>query len=109
MTARSTAFLFVKIKRVMNYKKVKEHLAKKEEAVKNLMEFLADENSYDDIMECLAITQIEVMKMADKLSLYKKDCTNMEQFVIFFDIVQCLMFNIKPLARIAEQEAEDGE
>ena len=93
----------------MNYKKVKEHLAKKEEAVKNLMGFLTNENSYDDIMECLSITQTEVMKMADKLSLYKKGRTDLEQFVIFFDIVQCLMFTIKPLARIAEQEAEDGE
>ena len=93
----------------MNYKKVKEHLAKKEEAVKNLMEFLTVENSYDDIMECLAITQTEVMKMADKLSLYTKERTNLEEFVIFFDTVQCLMFTIKPLARIAEQEAEDGE
>ena len=93
----------------MNYKKVKEHLAQKEEAVKNLMEFFTVENSYDDIMECLAITQTEVMKMADKLSLYKKDRTNLEQFVIFFDIVQCLMFTVKPLARIAEQEAGDGE
>ena len=93
----------------MNYKKVKEHLAKKEEAVKNLVEFLTNENSYDEIMECLSITQTEVMKMADKLSLYKKESTNLEQFVIFFDIVQCLMFTLKPLARIAEQEAEDGE
>ena len=93
----------------MNYKKVKEHLAQKEEAVKNLMEFLTNENSYDDIMECMSITQTEVMKMADKLSIYKKERTDMWQFVIFFDIVQCLMINIKPLARIAEQEAEDGE
>jgi hypothetical protein len=93
----------------MNYKKVKGHLAKKEEAVKNLMEFLTEENSYDEIMECLSITQTEVMKMADKLSLYKKESTNLEQFVIFFDIVQCLMFTLKPLARIAEQEAEDEE
>ena len=93
----------------MNYKKVKEHLAQKEEAVKNLMEFLTEENSYDEIMECLSITQTEVMKMADKLSLYKKESPNLEQFVIFFDIVQCLMFTLKPLARIAEQEAEDGE
>ena len=60
--------------------------------MKNLMEFFTVENSYDDIMECLAITQTEVMKMADKLSLYKKDRTNLEQFVIFFDIVQWLMF-----------------
>jgi hypothetical protein len=93
----------------MNYKKVKEHLAKKEEAVKNIMEFLANENSYDDIMECLAITQTTVMKMADELNIYKKGRTDLEQFVIFFDIVQCLMITIKPLARIAEQEAEDGE
>ena len=93
----------------MNYKKVKEHLAKKEEAVKNLMEFLTNENSYDDIMECLAITQTTIMKMADELNIYKKGRTDMEQFVIFFDMVQCLMFTIKPLARIAEQEAEDGE
>ena len=77
--------------------------------MKNLMEFLTEENSYDEIMECLSITQTEVMKMADKLSLYKKENTNLEQFVIFFDIVQCLMFTLKPLARIAEQEAEDGE
>ena len=77
--------------------------------MKNLMEFLTEENSYDEIMECLSITQTEVMKMADKLSLYKKESTNLEQFVIFFDIVQCLMFTLKPLARIAEQEAEDGE
>ena len=77
--------------------------------MKNLMEFLTNENSYDEIMECLSITQTEVMKMADQLSLYKKERTNLEQFVIFFDIVQCLMFTLKPLARIAEQEAEDGE
>ena len=93
----------------MNYKKVKEHLAKKEEAVKNLMEFLTVENSYDDIMECLAITQTAIMKMTDELSIYKKGRTDLEQFVIFFDIVQCMMITLKPLARIAEQEAEDGE
>ena len=93
----------------MNYKKVKEHLAKKEEAVKNLMEQLGNETTYDEIMECLAIAQTEVMKMADELNIYKKGCVNLEQFVIFFDIVQCLMITIKPLARIAEQEAEDGE
>ncbi len=77
--------------------------------MKNLMEFLTNENSYDDIMECLAITQTTVMKMADELNIYKKGRTDLEQFVIFFDIVQCLMITIKPLARIAEQEAEDGE
>ena len=77
--------------------------------MKNLMEFLTVEGSYDEIMECLSITQTEVMKMADQLSLYKKEGTNLEQFVIFFDIVQCLMFTLKPLARIAEEEAEDGE
>ena len=93
----------------MNYNKVKEHLAQKEEAVKNLMEFLTNENSYDDIMECLAITQTAVMKMTDELSIYKKGRTDLEQFVIFFDMVQCMMIMLKPLARIAEQEAEDGE
>lgn len=93
----------------MNYKKVKEHLAQKEEAVKNLMEFLTNENSYDNIMECLAITQTAVMKMTDELSIYKKGRTDLEQFVIFFDMVQCMMITLKPLARIAEQEAEDGE
>lgn len=67
------------------------------------------ETTYDEIMECLSITQTEVMKMADKLSLYNKERTNLEQFVIFFDMVQCLMINLKPLARIAEQETEDGE
>ena len=50
--------------------------------MKNLMEFLTEENSYDEIMECLSITQTEVMKMADKLSLYKKESPNLEQFVI---------------------------
>ena len=93
----------------MNYKKVKEHLAQKEEAVKNLMEFLTNENSYDNIMECLAITQTAVMKMTDELSIYKKGRTDLEQFVIFFDMVQCMMITLKPLARIAEQEAEVGE
>ena len=93
----------------MNYKKVREHLAQKEEAVKNLMEFLTKEYSYDDIMENLAITQTTVMKMADELNIYKKGRTDLEQFVIFFDMVQCLMITIKSLARIAEQEAEDGE
>ena len=77
--------------------------------MKNIMEFLANENSYDDIMECLAIAQTEVMKMTDELSIYKKGRIDLEQFVIFFDVVQCLMITLKPLARIAEQEAEDGE
>ena len=77
--------------------------------MKNLMEQLSNETTYDDIMECLAITQTETMKMADELNIYKKGRINMEQFVIFFDIVQCLMITLKPLARIAEQEAEDGE
>lgn len=93
----------------MNYKKVKEHLAKKEEAVKNLMTFLATETSYDEMMECLAITQTAAMKMADELNIYRKGRTDLEQFAIFFDIIQCLMITLKPLARIAEQEAEDGE
>ena len=77
--------------------------------MKNLMEQLSNETTYDDIKECLAITQTETMKMADELNIYKKGRINMEQFVIFFDIVQCLMITLKPLARIAEQEAEDGE
>ena len=77
--------------------------------MKNLMEQLSNETTYDDIMECLAITQTQVMKMADELNIYKKGRTDLEQFVIFFDIVQCLMTNLKPLARIAEQEAEDEE
>ena len=93
----------------MNYKDMKEHLAKKEEAVKSLMEFLTNENSYDDIIECLAITQTAAMKMADELNIYKKGRTDLEQFVFFFDIVLCLMITLKPLARIAEQEAQDGE
>ena len=88
---------------------MKEHLAKKEEAVKSLMEFLTNENSYDDIIECLAITQTAAMKMADELNIYKKGRTDLEQFVFFFDIVLCLMITLKPLARIAEQEAQDGE
>ena len=72
------------------------------------MEQLGNETTYDD-MECLAIAQTEVMKMADELTSTRRDASTLEQFVIFFDIVQCLMITIKPLARIAEQEAEDGE
>ena len=77
--------------------------------MKNLMEQLTNETTYDEIMECLAITQTHVIKMADELNIYKKGHTDLEQFVIFFDIVQCLMITLKPLARIAEQEAEDEE
>lgn len=45
----------------MNYKKVKEHLAKKEEAVKKVIDFLGVEYSYEEMMTEMAIAQTIIM------------------------------------------------
>ena len=94
----------------MNYKKMKEVLAEKEEAVNQVMTFLANETTYDDFMEQLAMTQTHAMKIAGLLGVYKKESVNVDPFTSFFDDVQCLLIALKPLARIAEKEAaSDGE
>ena len=49
----------------MSYKKVKERIERKEEAVKNLIEYLAKENDYSSMMTELAIAQSSAMKLAE--------------------------------------------
>ena len=49
----------------MNYKKVKEHLAKKEEAVKKVIDFLGVEYSYEEMMTEMAIAQTIIMQLMD--------------------------------------------
>ena len=44
---------------------MKERSERKEEAVKNLIEFLANENDYSSMMTELAIAQSSAMKLAE--------------------------------------------
>ena len=44
---------------------MKERIERKEEAVKNLIEFLAKENDYSSMMTELAIAQSSAMKLAE--------------------------------------------
>ena len=107
LTARSAVFQFyVKISSVMNYKKMKERIERKEEAVKNLIEFLANENDYSSMMTELAIAQTSVMKLAETARIHG-DRGYMEEIYTFFITITDLLIWIEPLSDFAKLEKED--
>lgn len=90
----------------MNYKKMKERIKRKEEAVKNLIKFLGNEYSYQEIMTEMAIAQTSVMELMDIANSYdyKK---SWEELTQFFVTVQCLLINLETLSDFAQMEKED--
>ena len=92
----------------MNYKKVKEHLAKKEEAVKKVIDFLGVECSYEEMMTEMAIAQTIVMQLMDIANSagHKQD---MEEITIFFSTIQCLLINIHDLSDFAKLENQEED
>lgn len=108
LTARSADFFYfiVKYISVMNYKKMKERMERKEESVKKLIEFLAREYSYTEIMTEMAIAQTTIMELTEIATIhgYKK-CT--EDVTSFLVAVQCLMITLQDLSDFAQMEKED--
>ena len=92
----------------MNYKKVKEHLAKKEEAVKKVIDFLGVEYSYEEMMTEMAIAQTIVMQLMD-IANSAGHKQNMEEITIFFSTIQCLLINIHDLSDFAKLENQEED
>ena len=90
----------------MNYKKMKERIALKEESVKKLIEFLGREYSYSEIMTMMASAQTTIMELTDIANLhdYKKGT---EEVTEFFVAIQCLMIHLENLSDFAKLEKED--
>lgn len=90
----------------MNYKKMKEHLAKKEEAVKGVIEFLGKEYGYEEMMTEMAIAQTIIMQLMDIAnSVGHKQ--SMDEIATFFTTIQCLLINLQDLSDFAKLEKED--
>ena len=104
LTARSAVYIFCQI--VMNYKKMKERIERKEEAVKNLIEFLANENDYSSMMTELAIAQSSAMKLAEIARIHG-DKGYMQELYTFFITITDLLIWIEPLSDFAKIEKED--
>ena len=90
----------------MNYKKMKERIERKEEAVKNLIEFLANENDYSSMMTELAIAQSSVMKLMETARIHG-DKGYMGEIHTFFITITDLLIWIEPLSDFAKIEKED--
>ena len=99
-------FLFVQIISVMNYKKMKERIERKEVAVKNLIEYLANENDYSSMMTELAIAQSSAMKLAEIARIHGDNGYMQELYTFFISITDLLIW-IKPLSDFAKLEKED--
>ena len=107
-TTRSAAIFIVQIHTIMNYKKVKEHLAKKEEAVKKVIDFLGVEYSYEEMMTEMAIAQTIIMQLMDIAnSVGHKQ--SMEEIATFFSTIQCLLINIQDLSDFAKLENQEED
>ena len=92
----------------MNYKKVKEHLAKKEEAVKKVIDFLGVEYSYEEMMTEMAIAQTIILQLMD-IANSAGHKQSMEEITIFFSTIQCLLINLQDLSDFAKLENQDEE
>ena len=92
----------------MNYKKVKEHIAKKEEAVKKVIDFLGVECSYEEMMTEMAIAQTIVMQLMD-IANSAGHKQSMEEITVFFSTIQCLLINLQDLSDFAKMENQDEE
>ena len=92
----------------MNYKKVKEHLAKKEEAVKKVIDFLGVEYSYEEMMTEMAIAQTIIMQLMDIANSagYKH---SMDEIADFFTTIQCLLINLQDLSDFAKFENQEED
>lgn len=91
---------------LMNYKKMKERMERKEESVKKLIEFLAREYSYTEIMTEMAIAQTTIMELTEIATIhgYKKGTEDVTSFLV---AVQCLMITLQDLSDFAQMEKED--
>ena len=99
-------FLIVLNLSVMNYKKMKERIERKEEAVKNLIEFLATENDYGSMMTELAIAQSSAMKLAEIARIHG-DKGYMQELYTFFITITDLLIWIEPLSDFAKLEENE--
>ena len=90
----------------MNYKKMKERIERKEVAVKNLIEYLANENDYSSMMTELAIAQSSAMKLAEIARIHGDNGYMQELYTFFISITDLLIW-IEPLSDFAKLEKED--
>lgn len=92
----------------MNYKKMKEHLAKKEEAVKSVVDFLGKEYSYEEMMTEMAIAQTIIMQLMDIAnSVGHKQ--SMDEIATFFTTIQCLLISLQDLSDFAKLENQEED
>lgn len=89
----------------MSYKKMKERIERKEEAVKKLIEYLAKENDYSGMMTELAIAQSSVMKLAEIARIHGDSGYTAEIYTFFITITDLLIW-IEPLSDFAKMEKE---
>ena len=85
---------------------MKERIERKEVAVKNLIDYLANENDYSSMMTELAIAQSSAMKLAE-IALIHGDKVYMQELYTFFISITDLLIWIEPLSDFAKLEKED--
>ena len=85
---------------------MKERIERKEVAVKNLIDYLANENDYSSMMTELAIAQSSVMKLAETARIHG-DKGYMEEIYTFFITITDLLIWVEPLSDFAKLEKED--
>ena len=86
----------------MDYKKVKELLVKKEEAVKKVIDFLGENESYEEIMAEMAIAQNVIMELVDIANSDGYKQSTME-ITTFFSNTHNLLVNMKDLSHLAKK------
>jgi hypothetical protein len=87
---------------------VKENLAKKEEAVKKIIDFLGVEYSYEEMMTEMAIAQTIIMQLMD-IAHSAGHKQSMEEIAIFFSTIQCLLINLQDLSDFAKLETQEED
>ena len=90
----------------MNYKKIKERMERKEEAVKNLIEFLGTDYSYSEMMTMMAIAQLTIMEISDIAKMHGYD-KGTDDVTDFLSAIQCLLINVEKLSDFAQMEKEN--
>ena len=85
---------------------MKERIERKEVAVKNLIDYLANENDYSSMMTELAIAQSSAMKL-EEIARIHGDKGYMQELYTFFISITDLLIWIEPLSDFAKLEKED--
>ena len=90
----------------MNFKTLKKRIERKEEAVKNLIEYFRREDDYKSIMTMMAMAQTNIMEAIEiaRLNGYDKPTSDITEF---FVSIQCLMIQLETLSDFAQIEKDE--